>query len=50
MTRHEAQQRVFMIQQARDEAFKAGDWERVDFISLFLDDATTELEQLEKTA
>jgi hypothetical protein len=45
-TRQKLIDRLADLQQGRAEAFANGDWDRVDFIQLCLDDTRDELDRL----
>ena len=47
MRRFDLQEHLNALQEARDDAFSEGDWERVDFIGNCIDDTEKQLQTLD---
>ena len=47
MRRFDLQEHLNALREARDDAFSEGDWERVDFIGICIDDTEKQLQTLD---
>jgi hypothetical protein len=44
---YKLQQHIWAIEKARSDAFSEGNWDRVDYLTLCLDDSREQLEKLQ---